>query len=454
MKRHLTKLTLAIVVALVATLGFAGIALANPIDTRLGITKEIVLDNGVVVPASSFTFTFTQMMPIGTAPNVQMIPISGTGVPANDVTPVTIPSQTISFPADQIGPDANIAQLGGNSPTAGLDLATITWPHAGQFFFMLQETAGTNGFNGPENFMNYDDIAYLIIVSVANTPTGPAISEIQAAVFLPPTYTPNPGGGPGTWSDGTWNTDADGKLYFTPGYYTPDPGGGPGTWVTDLSELRFENEFSRQIITTIENPALAISKTITGDYANLLLDFDFSARLVIPQSALDRDTPFEGPVTATVVDTSGPTNVAVNPPRTVTFTGTMPNLSADFTLGHNEALAFINIPAGTTFNVTEYAAENYLPTVVVTSNHVSRTVTGTTNTDLNTGAPESISDRLVDGRFGNSAAFTNAHQHVPITGLDLASMPFVLALGIATMLLAMMVASRSRQRIESLPIAY
>jgi hypothetical protein len=301
--------------------------------------------------------------------------------------------------------------------------------------------------------MTYDDTAYLLIITVANTPEGLAISGISVAELVPPTWVEGTDDEPGYWTGGTWDNEKEPN--YTPGEYIPGEPGEPGTWVSPLSGIRFVNEFSRDIVETFDNPALAFSKTIVGELANLTLDFDFSATLTVPQSAIDRG--FEGPVVARIVEADGTLGA------TVTFTGTLPVLSADFTLGHGETLAFDRLPAGTTFTVTEDAVEHYSAGAVITVGGAVVHTYGTpgvvngplVNTALTTGTYVVSDARDSEGALlGNSAGFTNTHHANIITGLDLVSMPFVLALAFATVVLALMMASRSRRRIEALPIAH
>ena len=471
MKKYFSRLAIVLTLALALGLAFAAPALAEPTlpsapqplapeNQFLGITKEINTPEGTVIPASTFSFKFEQMMLVSVDGQSTLVPREeAPGVVVPDA--VSIPAQDITFPADQVGPDANIAQLGeGGHPTfqRGLDLGAIAWPHAGTFIFKISEVADTNlGIKAEDNrFMSYSDDAFVLFVTVGNFEGGLDIANIQVAA-LNPKYIPGEDGQSGHYEEGVYVWDESAKLEnYQPGVWVSGTEATEGTWEINLSDIRFVNDYVHIIVRDLSDPALAISKSVVGTYADQTLKFDFRASLTIPTLALSE---FSGPVVATVTNAAGE---AVDPGRTITFAADSENpsvLFAEFTLAHGEQLRFPTLPAGTTYSVTEAAAQNYAATAVITIGGAAGTTLGNaTATGVNTELTASghVSNaRLQDAEAPfNLAAFTNTNHTPEIMGLVVGSMPFVIALFAATVLLAMMVATRSRQRIEQLPIAY
>ena len=487
MKKHFSKLTLALILALVMGLAFAAPALAEgpqPLegdDLLLGITKTILSPPGTAVPDSTFIFEFEQFM---VGPEGGLVP-RGTG-PAGNTVPglVTIADQTITFPADQVGPDANVGQVGGSTPPLGFDMGTITWPHAGDFFFVITERANTNPAidSDPLQSMTYDNRAWLLIVSVGNfTIDGaevPRIVQIQVARFTPPVWNPPVDGYPGYWyPEGSWS-DAK-EPYYRPGVWNPPVDGYPGYWEVPLSSILFENTYVDNR-TDPDAYRLVISKAVgyNRTFADLTTDFAFTAVLTIPVEAvvahLDPGNTFTLPatITANTQEQNAAGNwVNVSPAVPVTFTLTAVPAgatgaditgftyvpAADFLLRDGQRLAFPSgVPAGTTVSVTERALENW---ALESAYFDGRTRAEWAAAPGAYGSTITVDTATLDPvgtvtSAGSEMDLTNRFFRTTITGLVIGSMPFMVALLGATVLLAMMVASRSRQRIEQLPIAY
>ena len=185
---------------------------------------------------------------------------------------------------------------------------------------------------------------------------------------------------------------------------------------------------------------LSVQKVVTGSFANENLDFNFTLTLTNPTLGGTI-----GNITANVVDINTPNTTLRTVPITV---GTN-----TFVLSHNERLVIPNLPAGTTFSITEAAATEYTASAVIT---IGGTVQGTPptptyqNTAVNTALTTGTYTIATNGT--NSANFTNAHNFVPPTGLVIESAPYVLFVVAATVLIALLVASRARKRIEELPV--
>ena len=190
--------------------------------------------------------------------------------------------------------------------------------------------------------------------------------------------------------------------------------------------------------------ALLISKEVEGMYADLTTQFDFTLTLtnpvLTPPVVGDGTT---GPVIAQVVQRG--TTTPVSPPRTVAIT---PGANT-FTLAHNESLLIPQLPAGTSFQVTEAAHIQFAARAIITA------LTSGTYPPINQDPVPNTA--LVTGTYiihqvnDNTAAFTNIHQWDIPTGLFITSTPWV-ALGAAALLAGLLATSRNRRRIEELPM--
>ncbi|MCL2745902.1 MAG: hypothetical protein FWE48_02245 [Coriobacteriia bacterium] len=488
MKKYLSRLTFALVVALVASLGVAipamGAAVSTPttptalVPVEVGITKELAMPWGTTTPDATFVFTITQMENISSG-----MPGANATVPLVPPT-VTIPNMTVIFEegdgpnrrADYVGlsatppravpdhfSDVQVAHRVGNASIANL-LQGVTWPGVGVYSFLIQEvrpTVSTNVFADYE-FMTYDTTVFMLTVRVGLCPVTGEYVPTQSYAWP---------GTPGTDDQIIW----DGKLYhIVPG----EPGTEPYYWEVDPSQIRFVNTFYREVDRgqgEDEVPSFAVTKLIrdtaaTDAYADRQLYFDFDVTLTIPALALAPIAyePFAGPVVGYIFNADGtPAMNDATPPvqRTVAFTGTMPLLvSETFGLRHGQTMEIPTLPGGTLFTVTErqhpdyyvYNVEVRIGGVAVSPAYVAPGLAGVGD-DFQVGGAGNryIVDAVdEDGVVEiNDATFTNALRYVPITGLIVGSMPVLVALIVATLILAMMVASRSRKRIEYLPVA-
>ena len=107
-----------------------------------------------------------------------------------------------------------------------------------------------------------------------------------------------------------------------------------------------------------------------------------------------------------------------------------------------------DLPAGTTFTVTEAATQNFQP-------QATTTIPGTGTFALTGGVGEALttaSHPIGTTQDPTTVVFTNFYQFVPPTGLNIAGIslaPFILALiGFVALL-----ANRKRKVIETMPLA-
>jgi len=450
MKRKFgAKLLLSLVLALVLSVAVVAPAFAAPNDSGTpgnpagaSVRKDLVMPAGTTTPNLAFQFTFTPVQPgdliSGTTTTaVQQFPGLSSGA--------TIATQTVEFPAGY--PTTLIGGQSVASTETGNVLNIANFPHAGHFLFRVTETPslvnGTTlstvppGGTGIHETLQFDTNEYYLRVFVRNVPA-PGSGLYFAAAFA--------------------YRIVDGEVVDEK--VDPTPGS---------SNMVFTNLFTRTTITDPVYPeptSLIASKMVAGDMADRSRLFSFTATLTAP-SVVTTPPGALTTVTAQVVQTLDAAAgwAPLVPPVTVgapiTFTFNAAGIATgSFQLSHGQQLVFIETPVGMGFEFTEAAEADYRPSVVVT---VANNNTGGTAVTIPTNPADAVVNTTLstgnritgDGEQGtNSAAFTNTYRDVPITGLFIESIPFVIALGVLAALLAMMVASRSRRRIEELPIAY
>ena len=489
MKKYFSKLTLAIVLALVMGLAFAGVAVASPVTPladeylQVGITKRLQMDDGTAIPNANFWFTFTQVVPVADSTPPAFVP--WTAAPPAAVPAIANP--TIAFPHAVYSNPAQVA----------VNFGAITWPHAGQFFFVVQEVPNTNPLIAacPYQSMIYDDSAFMIIVTVGNfvedgVPTLRITNIIATELIVetPPTWVPGTEPGQGTWTGGEWvQVYPKDELEYRPGTYIPDPGTpGEYIWDRDPSQILFVNQYVYNRDQRPDNDdcyqvaRLSVTKTVvdragvdpTRVHADLTTPFTFSTTLTVGSTAVaahvaaGNNFVLAPTITAYVQERNLAGNwVNVTPAQTVTFTlnlsGPSPNYTGatytapDFQLTDNQRLRFpADVPAGTTVSTIERARANWSVNSVDFDGREIVGPPGTPNTEVTANSATLTPPGVVTTAGNNAMNFNNFYHWSPIMGLFIGSMPFMMALLGATVLLAMMVASRSRQRIEQLPIAY
>lgn len=97
-----------------------------------------------------------------------------------------------------------------------------------------------------------------------------------------------------------------------------------------------------------------------------------------------------------------------------------------FTLADGGQKVFSNLPAGTRYVVTEVeAADGYAPSVTVVENG-TQTVTNKTAADADSLATAETGKTNLAGEGTNTVTFTNTYKDVPITGIIMNNLPFVI----------------------------
>lgn len=215
------------------------------------------------------------------------------------------------------------------------------------------------------------------------------------------------------------NKEKDDAGTEVTGKVAPNPGNG------NDSGFRFVNTYTKQAgEEDPENPghnlALAISKEVTGDYGDKTFGFTFNVTINLPETA-DTAKTYTGKVgEKDYVFSNGQATVV--------------------TLSHGQKLKFEDLPAGTTYSVTETGKAGYIPTASIIENGEQAS-----SQSANEGENLAVSNKLV-GENANSTAFTNAYNDNTITptGIIINNLPFVLMVAIAGSGLALYVVSKRR----------
>ena len=212
-----------------------------------------------------------------------------------------------------------------------------------------------------------------------------------------------------------------------------------------LDDIGFVNTYTR-IIGCENQAALYLSKMIAElEFANLSTPFTFELTLTNPAITPPYiGSAAAGTVTAEVVNAT--TGAFI---RTVSITAGLNT----FTLAHNEMLRIPELPSGTRFQITEPRVQHFRP---------EATVTGAIPVPPATGnyPQQAVYTDLVTYTYiahqgnENRASFINTHQHTPPTGLVITTAPWLALAVTVVLLLALLVASRNRKRIEELPMVF
>ena len=362
--------------------GHMSMALIRTEPIPLPLTKVLQMPQGTDIPGDpTFEFYFTPATIAGSSS------FPGPAVTGNPLE-VGLSSITTTTTA------------GTTTVTGEIDLWNIlnnlTFPHAGIFVWEVHEVAQSSSVNagGTGHTMTYSTARFQIQAEVDVT------NNIREMYVFPMTY-----------SEGTWTAGTAKQGYME--------------FVNTLIYIPLE-----------DTPAnLTVSKTITGELANLTQLFDFTLTLTPHVLA-----PLPDNISVRIV---GPGNTVVD--RAITRTGNV----FTFSLTNQETFEITNLPAGTAFAVTEAAAQSFLPSVrAYAGGELIHSATGTVNTALTA----NHADQRVAETGRNAADFTNAHQHVPVTGLTIAGISvFVIAALVIFGIVALM-ASRRRRAIEAIQI--
>lgn len=390
------------------------------LSVNAAITKLLKMPTGTTTPGATFTFTFT--------------PVSVNDVVYDSATP-NMPAITAV--------NVVYASTNAGTTTDGIKSVPIegtitwpTWPHAGEYVYTVTETAGT--YTITDTFaeqMDYSLAEYEIHVYVQEKAGTPG----EFYVFALGTYIKVEDDG--TATAGTEKVD-------------PTPGGDP--LVTgDYSKLVFTNVYTKDNGVEIDDPTdppddpaivtnntvLAISKTVAGAYGDKTKEFAFSVTVSQP-AILATDTQLI--YTAYKMEKIAGVDTVVGGPYTFTTTDTAASDTLSVSLTHGQWLAFVDMPVGSSFTVTEAATVDYTATGTLTLNGTATSMTTESDPAVANQALTVPASYL--GEAANSAAYTNTYKSVTPTGISVDNLPYIVLIAVALLALVGFVVIKSHKK--------
>ena len=271
-------------------------------------------------------------------------------------------------------------------------LQELSFPHAGIFSWYISEVEGSSNTTTPSS-VTYSQARYELRAFVVNSPNGPVLSRIELTVRVPDSSA----------------QEVDDKV----------------------SGALFTNAYRTEVGHSGQS-ALEVSKEVVGPLANLTKPFNFSLYLTSPVPVVGDPL---GLVSAHILNADG----------TAASTLTLSEGANLFQLTHEQTLVIPVLPAGTTFSITEHAAQDFTAQALLSIRGVTLIYENdVANTALSTGT-YAVSDI---GRTG--ADFINTHRYAPNTGLLIQSIHPALVVTAVMVLLALLITARKyRHDIES-----
>ncbi len=163
--------------------------------------------------------------------------------------------------------------------------------------------------------------------------------------------------------------------------------------------------------TYVKNSSLIIEKKTTGSMADKTKEFNFS--ITFHKSPTSESTSFVGTVGQTQISCQDGAETA-------------------FTLHDSQQLEFKDIPAGTRYVVKELgvSGDGYTPNVTVVENGTV-TVSAKQGTEADDLASSETGKTNLIGEGANKVTFENKHNDVPVTGIIMHNLPFIIVICIA-----------------------
>lgn len=191
---------------------------------------------------------------------------------------------------------------------------------------------------------------------------------------------------------------------------TAEKGTSNGTDTNKVSEMKFTNTYRK-------DASLEITKVTTGELADKTKDFDFTITITPSKTETNQDSSYTGKI--------GEEEVTVNA-----------NQETIFQLHDGETLRFDSLPAGTRYVVTEAGKKDgYKPSVTVMENGTTTVTDKEASSDAEGISSANTQATNLVGEGENSVTFTNIYKEVPLTGIFMNNLPFVIVIGIAVLAL-------------------
>lgn len=393
----------------------------NPLTAA--ITKTLKMPEGTTPPTAGFIFQFSKKS-FGentTAAELKRMPDIGT-VPAGE----TAGEITIPFTSADTG-----AEIGGTnviSKQSGNILGGVTFASAGEYTYILKEKPDTYTVQTGES-LTYSGAEYEITFYVKNNSagTGTYVYAISAKIVTPDS------GSTGTAGDKVDPTPGDGSTTF--------------------SDLLFTNIFAKKgggtDPTDPAHQALAISKTVTGDFGDKSKYFDYTVTATKPALFSEAVTYKAYVLEGNTVVTSAEHTTATLETDTsgYTYFEITADTPTDIKLKHGQRLVFTDIYIGARYEALEHGTNGYTPAVNIIVN-------GGTQISQNAAESESLSTnnaldntkRLI-GENKNAADFINDYTtNITPTGVVIDNLPFIMILVLAAGAFVALILVKSRKR--------
>ena len=316
---------------------------------------------------------------------------TGTGIITTDAA-VTMPE--ISFTDTETGTISKRSQI-----------TFPTYPEAGKYEYTVTETQTADPIvaNSEHEKMIMSQAEYTMDVYVTDGATGTEISNIVVNKVK------DDAGQTATGKVDIGNTDTN-RFNFTNTYVQE---AGTGTKPTDPDP------------TYNENGSLKVSKAVVNANGTATTPDDeiaFTATFAFPKGT---DANTLGGIKANGGDV------------TLAEGGTY-----TFKLKANENMKFTGVPVGTTITVKESAAKNYKGSAEITINGTKLTSVAETsyNTELT-----AVNNNEKLGQKQNTVAVTNTYNDVPVTGIIMNTLPYVLMIALCGVALIAFVGFKRRR---------
>lgn len=301
---------------------------------------------------------------------------------------------TISFTADQTGTTSKRSQI-----------TFPTYSEAGKYEYTVKETQTADPIvaNSDHEKMIMSQAEYTMDVYVTDGATGTEISNIVVNKVK------DDAGQTATGKVDIGNTDTN-RFNFT-NTYVQEAGTGTDPTNPDPTYNKFGSlNVSKKVVN-------ANGTTATSDD-----EFTFTATFAFP--------------TGTDASTLGGIKDANGGDVTLAEGGTY-----TFHLKANENMKFTGVPAGTTITVKESAAKNYKGSAVITINGTQLTPVSATkySTEL------TVVDKEKLGQKQNTVDVTNTYNDVPVTGIIMNTLPYVLMIALCGVALIAFVGFKRRR---------
>lgn len=316
---------------------------------------------------------------------------TGTGIITTDAA-VTMPE--ISFTDTETGTISKRSQI-----------TFPTYPEAGKYEYTVKETQTADPIvaNSEHEKMIMSQAEYTMDVYVTDGATGTEISNIVVNKVK------DDEGQPGDGKVDIGNTDTN-TFNFTNTYVQE---AGTGTKPTNPDP------------TYNENGSLKVSKAVVnanGTTTTPDAEFEFTATFAFPNGT---NASTLGGIKAANGDT-------VKSVEGGTYT---------FKLKANENMKFTGVPVGTTITVKESAAKNYKGSAEITINGTK--LTPVAETSYNRELTAVNSQKL--GQKQNTVDVTNTYNDVPVTGIIMNTLPYVLMIALCGVALIAFVGFKRRR---------